>query len=35
MGMDGCMHTVTLSQADFNKFSFVEMEKAFASMEGE
>lgn len=31
----GDMHTVALSQADFNKFSFVEMEKAFASMEGE
>lgn len=35
LGMDGGMHTTTLSQADFNKFSFVEMEKAFASMEGE
>lgn len=34
LGMAGT-HTVTLSQADFNKFSFVDMEKAFASMEGE
>ena len=34
LGIDG-MHTVTLPQADFNKLSFVEMEKAFASMEGE
>ena len=34
LGIDG-MHTVALSQADFNKLSFVDMEKAFASMEGE
>lgn len=34
LGIDG-MHTVALSQADFNKFSIVDMEKAFASMEGE